>query len=276
MPMSDIVDQIIKIRKERGITQADLSKMTGILQPAIARVESKRQSPTIEFINRILTVMDLELVAVDAYSAPQEISEILKDLPHKRVMSGRSEDKVFVFNDQYVLKISDNIEELRKEKEKTDWLSDKLLGSKTVKYIEENEKAYYLRTFIKGTSLIQDKFLKNPLLLIVILKDVIERLRKLDQYDCPFVSDTSGNDFVHGDLCLPNIIVDENNQFAGFIDLSNAGKGDKDYDYSWLTWSFEYNTKTKKYTKTLLNELGIEIDTTKYLSYVIPNIIKNK
>ena len=100
-----------------------------------------------------------------------------------------------------------------------------------MKYIEENEKAYYLRTFIKGTSLIQDKFLKNPLLLIVILKDVIERLRKLDQYDCPFVSDTSGNDFVHGDLCLPNIIVDENNQFAGFIDLSNAGKGDKDYDY---------------------------------------------
>ena len=28
-----------------------------------------------------------------------------------------------------------------------------------------------------------------------------------------------GQDFIHGDLCLPNIYVDDNNQFLGFIDL---------------------------------------------------------
>ena len=106
-------------------------------------------------------------------------------------------------------------------------------------------------------------------MLVDILCKVIRILRKVDHYNCPFKSkDNIGNDFVHGDLCLPNILVDENNIFVGFIDLDNAGLGDKWYDYSWLLWSLQYNLKTDKYNKVLLDKLNIDFNISKYNKYI--------
>ena len=72
---------------------------------------------------------------------------------------------------------------------------------------------------------------------------------------------------MHGDLTT-NIIVNQNNDIIGFIDLDNSGLGDIWYDYSWLIWSFEYNLKTNKYTNLLLNELNIEFNQNKYNLYI--------
>ena len=265
----DIVDQIIKIRKERGITQQQLANMTGILQPVIARVESKKSRPTIDFVQKILDALDLKITLEDSFYCPQEIMKLINGLKRERSSFGRSGDKTYSIGKKYVLKISDNIEQLKDEKEKSDWLSQYSLSGKTVKYVEEDGKGYHLRTYIDGHILIEKQYLNNSNRLISILKNVVQSLRNLDKEKCPFVSkDSEGNDFVHGDLCLPNIVVNDNDELMGFIDVSNSGKGDKDYDYSWLVWSFEYNLKTKKYTKTLLNELGISIDGEKYNSYV--------
>jgi aminoglycoside phosphotransferase len=113
--------------------------------------------------------------------------------------------------------------------------------------------------------------LNNPSLLIDIISRVINILRDFDKEECPFRSEENeGNDFVHGDLCLPNIFVNENNKFIGFIDVGNCGKGDKYYDYAWLMWSFEYNLKTDKYNEMLLNKIGIkkEIMNIKYNKYI--------
>ena len=63
----DIIDQIILIRTERGITQQKLSEMTGILQPVIARVEMKRSSPTVEFLAKVLKALELELTLQDSF-----------------------------------------------------------------------------------------------------------------------------------------------------------------------------------------------------------------
>ena len=53
----DIIEKIVAIRKQRGISQQKLSEMTGVLQPVIARVESKKSSPTIEFLSKILSAL---------------------------------------------------------------------------------------------------------------------------------------------------------------------------------------------------------------------------
>ena len=270
----DIVDQIIQIRKERGISQQQLAELTGILQPVIARVESKRSRPTIDFVQKLLDALDLKVSLEDSFYCPNEIMILIKGLDRKRCFLGRSKDKTYIFNEKYVLKISDNIKELKKEQEKSDWLNHYSLCGKTVKYMEENGKGYFLRTFIKGHVLTEKQYLNNPNRLISILKNTIQTLRKLDQDSCPFLSNNNhGNDFVHGDLCLPNIIVDDNDKLVGFIDVSNCGKGDKEYDYSWLLWSFEYNLKTKDYSNKLLKQLGISIDPGKYVSYTLPELL---
>ena len=269
----DIVDQIIQARKDRGLSQQKLAEMTGIFQSVIARVESKKSSPTIEFLNKILPALDLELSLKSNLYLPHDIERVVQGLAYSRIYVGRSLDKVYQFDNQYILKISDDVDSLRQEKEITEWVSQYITGAKTVSFITENGKAYYLRTFVKGHSLEEKKYIHNPHKLITILKEVNDVLRSLDKYNCPFLSsESNGKDFVHGDLCLPNIIVDNKGHFAGFVDLSNAGLGDKNYDYAWLLWSLEYNLKTDIYNDELINSLNIKLSEYDYAKYVLPHV----
>lgn len=201
---------------------------------------------------------------------PKEIKEIVGNINYKIDTNGRSGDTVYIFEDKYVLKISDNKERLRREKEKMDYLNKcNIPGIKSILFLEDKDKSYNLMTYLKGYSLIDKKIINDPELLIDILVKVIKVLRSLDNLKCPFKStDNIGNDFVHGDLCLPNIYVDENYDFAGFIDLDNLGLGDKWYDYSWLLWSLSYNLKTDKYNKVLLDKLNLEFNEEKYNKYI--------
>ena len=198
-----------------------------------------------------------------------EIKEIVGNLSYVIDDIGRSDDQVILFDNKYVLKISSNKERLLREKNKIDWLNNKIKCPKSILFTEDNDKFYYLRTFVNGESLIAERFLNNPLLLIDILVNIINLLKSLDDKLCPFKSsDNIGNAFVHGDLCLPNIYVDENNEFCGFIDLDNCGLGDRWYDIAWLLWSLEYNLKTNEYNDLLLEKLNIKFDIRKYNSYI--------
>ena len=60
---------------------------------------------------------------------------------------------------------------------------------------------------------------------------------------------------LHGDYCLPNIILN-NWKFAGFIDLDNAGVGDKHVDVFWATWSLFFNLHTHEYRERFIDAYG--------------------
>ena len=200
---------------------------------------------------------------------PNEIKEIIKDLNYKIDNIGRSEDKVIIIENKYVLKISKNIEYLKREYDINEWLKDKIPCTSNVLFIVEDGYAYYLRTCLNGYSLIHEKYITNPDLLIDALCKTVKILRSLDKFNCEYLSNESiGKSFIHGDLCLPNIYFDDNNNFIGFIDLGGAGLGDPWFDYCWMLWSLEYNLKIDKYNKILLNQLNIEYSKVKYDEYI--------
>ena len=60
---------------------------------------------------------------------------------------------------------------------------------------------------------------------------------------------------LHGDYCLPNIIL-KNRQFSGFIDLGSGGLGDRHIDLFWGTWSLRFNLKTDRWTDRYLDAYG--------------------
>lgn len=176
-----------------------------------------------------------------------------------------SGDNVFMIEDEFILKVSTNIGRLKKEYEKDKWFSNVLSTPKPILYIIEEDKAYYLRECIDGENLCSSKYLENPQLLINLLKEALDMFHNVDASNCPFIVG-EGNTIIHGDFCLPNILV-KDNKISGFIDIGDAGVGDAWCDYAWCIWSMEYNLKTKEYTPQLLRKLKIEFDEEKFLKY---------
>lgn len=63
---------------------------------------------------------------------------------------------------------------------------------------------------------------------------------------------------LHGDYCLPNIIL-RNGKFSGFIDLGNAGLGDRHIDLFWGIWSLSFNLKTDRWKERFLDAYGRDL-----------------
>ena len=63
------------------------------------------------------------------------------------------------------------------------------------------------------------------------------------------------NTLLHGDYCLPNIILDDW-RFSGFIDVDSGGVGDRHVDLFWGLWTLYFNLKTEKYRERFLDAYG--------------------
>ncbi len=63
---------------------------------------------------------------------------------------------------------------------------------------------------------------------------------------------------LHGDYCLPNIIL-RDWRFSGFIDLDAGGIGDRHIDLFWGMWSLQFNLKTDRYRDRFLDVYGREL-----------------
>ena len=70
-----------------------------------------------------------------------------------------------------------------------------------------------------------------------------------------FVPRLKSDVLIHGDYCLPNIILDDW-RFSGFIDPDAAGLGDRHMDLFWGAWSLGFNLKTDAYKDRFLDAYG--------------------
>lgn len=60
----EIIRTMIKVREEKGITQAQLAEMCHVKQPTIARMESGAHSPQIDSLLRVLAPLGYTLKVV--------------------------------------------------------------------------------------------------------------------------------------------------------------------------------------------------------------------
>ena len=57
----ELGEQVRGLREERGWSQRDLAKLTGMTQPAIARLEAGGTTPTLPILQRIASAFDTTL-----------------------------------------------------------------------------------------------------------------------------------------------------------------------------------------------------------------------
>ena len=59
-----LIGELIRARKERGITQKQLEEMSGVKQPVIARLEHGMTSPNISTVMKLLAPLGKKLAIV--------------------------------------------------------------------------------------------------------------------------------------------------------------------------------------------------------------------
>ena len=59
-----VLGRLIKIRKEKGLSQSELAEKSGNRQQVISRIENKENSPTLKTICSLLDVLDYEIQLV--------------------------------------------------------------------------------------------------------------------------------------------------------------------------------------------------------------------
>lgn len=57
----DIIEQYIRIRKEKGYSQEKIAEITGIARTNIVRIEKKINVPTIEVLLKLAMALDMDL-----------------------------------------------------------------------------------------------------------------------------------------------------------------------------------------------------------------------
>ena len=70
---------------------------------------------------------------------------------------------------------------------------------------------------------------------------------------------------IHGDYCLPNIMLD-NWKFSAFIDVGSGGISDRHLDLYWGCWSLNFNLKDSRWCSRFLDAYGRD--------YFDPEILK--
>lgn len=64
-----LIGDLIQKRKEKGLSQADLSERTGIKQQVISRIENRENSPTLKILNKIAGALDCDVKLVSRHKA---------------------------------------------------------------------------------------------------------------------------------------------------------------------------------------------------------------
>lgn len=65
MNKQNLIENIIKIRKEKGLTQADLAQRTGISQQVLSRVENENSNPKLNTLVEIANAMNCRIDIID-------------------------------------------------------------------------------------------------------------------------------------------------------------------------------------------------------------------
>lgn len=209
---------------------------------------------------------------------PPLMAEIIGDRTLTRRTIGRNSQYVYAVGKDLYLKISSNIEELRRERDTDVWLEGKLPRGMTVPRVGAYDEVlspedgatygYLLTTAVRGTPACSPPYIKDPVRLCELLAEGLHLFHSLPPDGCPApASESDCKTLIHGDFCLPNILL-HRGRVSGFVDLGQVTVGDPWEDYAWCLWSLSYNLKTDAYNQLLLQKLGIEFDADKYKKYV--------
>lgn len=205
--------------------------------------------------------MKKSLTRINIFDFPNELHYIFENA---KIYDSSSHPtmKVLYSENGYYVKIGEK-GSLTKEAEMAKLFERNGIGVDVVSYISD-VRDYMVTKPAKGEDCTH--YLNDPEKLCEVLAETMKFLHSRTVADIPVspcmetyadLDFMKQDTFIHGDFCLPNIILDSW-KFSTFIDVGLAGVGDRHIDIYWALWSLEFNLKTDKYTDLFLDLYGRE------------------
>jgi len=192
---------------------------------------------------------------------------------------GRSGAQVLRCGDMF-LKI-DSAGKLARSAKAQEYFAEKGLSAPLVAYETDAGRDYLMVKAVPGAYACSDEMLREPEKLAVLLGETMRMLHETSAADCPlrdaneramamYAAEHEGKEhenaaallkkevLVHGDHCLPNVFFDQG-RFSGYIDLGDAGFGDRHLDICCAVWSLGYNTGSGKWADALKDAYGRDL-----------------
>ena len=86
------------------------------------------------------------------------------------------------------------------------------------------------------------------------LGEILKGLHATEAADCPFGVRKPGHVLIHGDYCLPNVLVHDG-RLSAVVDVGLAGLGNPETDLAAGVWTLQYNYG-KGHARTFLDAYG--------------------
>ncbi|MEW4369391.1 phosphotransferase [Paenibacillus kandeliae] len=156
------------------------------------------------------------------------------------------------------------------------------LSPEVIAYTTTAQHDYLLTAAVQGNDGVAGTFLQQPEQLAMAMGHHLRKLHAIPIDNCPYphrsqeiLKEASlsvqtelqqtplyqpiDHVWIHGDYCLPNVIMHDDMTLSGFIDIGDGGIGDLHYDLAWGLWSLHYNLDTDAYDDYFLNAYGREL-----------------
>jgi aminoglycoside phosphotransferase len=126
------------------------------------------------------------------------------------------------------------------ERDRLEWLQGRLPVPEVLGFFHAAGDEWLMTREVPGVPLFHRSVAWPPSRVARVLGEILRAIHATDATDCPFGVRKRGHVLVHGDYCLPNVLV-SGGVLTGLIDVGRTGLGDPRVDLAAGVWSLQYN-----------------------------------
>jgi aminoglycoside phosphotransferase len=130
--------------------------------------------------------------------------------------------------------------DLKGERDRLAWLAGRLPVPETVGFVHARGDDWMLTRELPGVPLYHPSLGWEPERVARRFAEILLEIHSTDASGCTFGDSAPGNVLIHGDYCLPNVLV-EQGRLVGLVDVGRAGLGDPRDDLAAALWTLHYN-----------------------------------
>jgi kanamycin kinase len=144
---------------------------------------------------------------------------------------------------------------LADERDRTAWLAGRWPVPEVIGYFKAYGDDWLLTREVTGVPLYDPSIAWDPPRVARRFAEILLEIHATDATGCPFGEAEPGRVLIHGDYCLPNVLV-EQGRLTALVDLGRSGIGDPRDDFAAALWSLHYNYGPG-YARDFLDSYGV-------------------